>query len=168
MPRYHANVSATRPPVLPGRAVRCITLVLALEAQLPTGCQSRSTSPGRTSFSGARGAGRQWHSRRRGRARTTSVPSDVPVEAAGAVDAQTASTAPWKTLRTRFPQLPQASFIVMSLSKLSIQEMVQGRSKSFSFSPLLLSIFSTSEHPGLRAEPLTTPTDTKLPKHEHF
>ena len=33
----------------------------------------------------------------------------LPMEAAGAVDAKNASTAPWKTLRTRFPQLPQAS-----------------------------------------------------------
>jgi hypothetical protein len=32
-----------------------------------------------------------------------------PVEAAGAVDAQGASTAPWKTSKARFPQLPQAS-----------------------------------------------------------
>jgi len=32
-----------------------------------------------------------------------------PVEAAGAVDAKHAPTAPWKTHRTRFPQLPQAS-----------------------------------------------------------
>src|SRR5262245_6998662 len=32
-----------------------------------------------------------------------------PVEAAGAVDAKTASTAPWKTHKPRFPQLPQAS-----------------------------------------------------------
>jgi len=32
-----------------------------------------------------------------------------PVEAAGAVDAKNAPTAPWKTHRTRFPQLPQAS-----------------------------------------------------------
>jgi hypothetical protein len=32
-----------------------------------------------------------------------------PMEAAGAVDANNASTAPWKTRRTRFPQLPQAS-----------------------------------------------------------
>jgi transposase len=32
-----------------------------------------------------------------------------PVEAAGAVDAQNASTAPWKTHHARFPQLPQAS-----------------------------------------------------------
>jgi transposase len=32
-----------------------------------------------------------------------------PVEAAGAVDAKTASTAPWKTPKARFPQLPQAS-----------------------------------------------------------
>src|SRR4051812_15273048 len=31
------------------------------------------------------------------------------MEAAGAVDAQNAPTAPWKTHRTRFPQLPQAS-----------------------------------------------------------
>jgi transposase len=32
-----------------------------------------------------------------------------PMEAAGAVDAKTASTAPWKTRKPRFPQLPQAS-----------------------------------------------------------
>ncbi len=32
-----------------------------------------------------------------------------PVEAAGAVDAKTASTAPWKTHSARFPQLPQAA-----------------------------------------------------------
>jgi transposase len=32
-----------------------------------------------------------------------------PVEAAGAVDAKNAPTAPWKTRRTRFPQLPHAS-----------------------------------------------------------
>jgi transposase len=32
-----------------------------------------------------------------------------PMEAAGAVDAKDAPTAPWKTPRTRFPQLPQAS-----------------------------------------------------------
>jgi hypothetical protein len=31
-----------------------------------------------------------------------------PVEAAGAVDAKNAPTAPWKTQRARFPQLPQA------------------------------------------------------------
>jgi transposase len=31
-----------------------------------------------------------------------------PVEAAGAVDAKNAPTAPWKTPKTRFPQLPQA------------------------------------------------------------
>ena len=32
-----------------------------------------------------------------------------PVEAAGAVDAKNASTAPWRTPKARFPQLPQAS-----------------------------------------------------------
>jgi transposase len=32
-----------------------------------------------------------------------------PVEAAGAVDAKNAPTAPWKTPKPRFPQLPQAS-----------------------------------------------------------
>ena len=32
-----------------------------------------------------------------------------PMEAAGAVDAKSASTAPWKTHKARFPQLPQAS-----------------------------------------------------------
>jgi transposase len=33
-----------------------------------------------------------------------------PMEAAGAVDAKSASTAPWKTQKPRFPQLPQASW----------------------------------------------------------
>lgn len=33
----------------------------------------------------------------------------APVEAAGAVDAKNAPTAPWKTQRARFPQLPQSS-----------------------------------------------------------
>ena len=34
------------------------------------------------------------------------------MEAAGAVDAQNAPTAPWKTHRTGFPQLPQAIIIL--------------------------------------------------------
>jgi hypothetical protein len=34
---------------------------------------------------------------------------DVPLEAAGAMDAKGASTAPWKTQNPRFPQLPQAT-----------------------------------------------------------
>jgi hypothetical protein len=33
----------------------------------------------------------------------------TPMEAAGAVDAKHAPTAPWKTQKARFPQLPQAS-----------------------------------------------------------
>jgi transposase len=33
----------------------------------------------------------------------------TPLEAAGAVDAKNAPTAPWKTQKARFPQLPQAS-----------------------------------------------------------
>jgi hypothetical protein len=41
-----------------------------------------------------------------GRDARTATP---PMEAAGAVDAKSAPTAPWKTPRTRFPQLPQAS-----------------------------------------------------------
>ena len=41
----------------------------------------------------------------RGRDSRTATP---PMEAAGAVDAKSAPTAPWKTPRTRFPQLPQA------------------------------------------------------------
>jgi transposase len=35
-----------------------------------------------------------------------------PVEAAGAVDAKIAPTAPWKTHKPRFPQLPQASLSI--------------------------------------------------------
>jgi hypothetical protein len=34
------------------------------------------------------------------------------MEAAGAVDAKNAPTAPWKTHRTDFPQLPQAIIIL--------------------------------------------------------
>jgi transposase len=52
--------------------------------------------------------------RRLGRYTATAAGRDVrtaipPMEAAGAVDAKSAPTAPWKTPRTRFPQLPQAS-----------------------------------------------------------
>ena len=50
-----------------------------------------------------------------------SAPSAVPLEAAGAVDAQTASTAPWKTLRTRFPQLPTGIIPRYVIEQLSIQ-----------------------------------------------
>ena len=58
------------PSAWPGRPVIRITPVLALEAQLPTGCRSRSTPPGRRSTRGARSAGLVRHSRRGGRART--------------------------------------------------------------------------------------------------
>ena len=65
------RTSPTRaPPFSLGRPVSRITLVLALEAQLPTGCHSRSTSSGRTSPQGARRAAGRWHSRRGGRARS--------------------------------------------------------------------------------------------------
>jgi transposase len=52
--------------------------------------------------------------RRLGRYAATAAGRDTrtatpPTEAAGAVDAKNAPTAPWKTPRTRFPQLPQAS-----------------------------------------------------------
>ena len=57
IPTNHSNVSATAISFLPDRPVSRITLVLALEARLPTGCHSRSTSPGRKSLRGARGAG---------------------------------------------------------------------------------------------------------------
>ena len=40
------------------------------------------------------------------------VAAKPAVEAAGAVDAQNAPTAPWKTQRTRFPQLPPPSFFI--------------------------------------------------------
>jgi hypothetical protein len=36
-----------------------------------------------------------------------------PMEAAGAVDAQNAPTAPWKTHRAGFPQLPQAIIVLV-------------------------------------------------------
>src|SRR5688500_15733442 len=39
------------------------------------------------------------------------------MEAAGAVDAQNAPTAPWKTHRTRFPQLPQAVLLVLNSTR---------------------------------------------------
>jgi transposase len=52
--------------------------------------------------------------RRLGRYAATAAGRDArtatpPMEAAGAVDAKSAPTAPWKTPRTRFPQLPQPS-----------------------------------------------------------
>ena len=108
-PGYHANVSDTRSPFSPGRAVSCITLVLALEAQLPTGCHSRSTRRGASLALALEAQGTNRHSRRGGRARRIVSSSHASVEAAGAVDAQNASTAPWKTHRARFPQLPQTS-----------------------------------------------------------
>jgi hypothetical protein len=37
------------------------------------------------------------------------------LEAAGAVDAQNASTAPWKTKMTGFPQLPQGIIFISTL-----------------------------------------------------
>jgi transposase len=58
-------------------------------------------------WAGARRLGQYPAVRERPRDRRTAV---QPVEAAGAVDAKNASTAPWKTHRTRFPQLPQAFF----------------------------------------------------------
>jgi transposase len=56
-------------------------------------------------WNGARRLGHYPAMFERPRDRRTAV---QPVEAAGAVDAKNASTAPWKTHRTRFPQLPQA------------------------------------------------------------
>jgi transposase len=57
-------------------------------------------------WSAARRLGRYPAVVERPRDRRTAVP---PVEAAGAVDAKNAPTAPWKTQSARFPQLPQAS-----------------------------------------------------------
>jgi transposase len=57
-------------------------------------------------WSGARRLGHYPAVLERPRDRRTAV---EPVAAAGAVDAKTAPTAPWKTHRARFPQLPQAS-----------------------------------------------------------
>ena len=56
-------------------------------------------------WSGARRLGR-YPAVERPRDRRTAV---RPLEAAGAVDAKNAPTAPWKTQKARFPQLPQAS-----------------------------------------------------------
>ena len=55
---------------------------------------------------GARRLGRYPAVVERPRDRRTAV---RPLEAAGAVDAKNAPTAPWKTQKARFPQLPQAS-----------------------------------------------------------
>lgn len=55
---------------------------------------------------GARRLGQYPGGPARPRDRRTAV---QPVEAAGAVDAKNAPTAPWKTPKARFPQLPQAS-----------------------------------------------------------
>jgi hypothetical protein len=57
-------------------------------------------------WSGPRRLGHYPATPERPRDRRTAV---RPMEAAGAVDAKTASTAPWKTPKPRFPQLPQAS-----------------------------------------------------------
>jgi transposase len=57
-------------------------------------------------WNGARRLGHYPAVLERPRDRRTAV---QPVEAAGAVDAKTAPTAPWKTPKARFPQLPQAS-----------------------------------------------------------
>jgi transposase len=57
-------------------------------------------------WSAARRLGRYPAVLERPRDRRTAV---QPVEAAGAVDAKNAPTAPWKTHRARFPQLPPAS-----------------------------------------------------------
>jgi hypothetical protein len=57
-------------------------------------------------WAGARRMGQYPAVAERPRDRRTAV---QPVEAAGAVDAKNASTAPWKTPKARFPQLPQAS-----------------------------------------------------------
>lgn len=57
-------------------------------------------------WSGARRLGHYPAVLERPRDRRTAV---QPVDAAGAVDAKSAPTAPWKTPKPRFPQLPQAS-----------------------------------------------------------
>jgi transposase len=57
-------------------------------------------------WNGARQLGHYAAVLERPRDRRTAV---QPVEAAGAVGAKNASTAPWKTHKARFPQLPQAS-----------------------------------------------------------
>jgi hypothetical protein len=57
-------------------------------------------------WAGARRLGHYPAVLERPRDRRTAV---QPVEAAGAVDAKPAPTAPWKTPRARFPHLPQAS-----------------------------------------------------------
>ena len=57
-------------------------------------------------WTGARQLGQYPMVRERPRDRRTAV---QPVEAAGPVDAKNAPTAPWKTHKPRFPQLPQAS-----------------------------------------------------------
>ena len=59
-----------------------------------------------TIWSGARRLGHYPTVLERPRDRRTAV---GPLEAAGAVGAKNAPTAPWKTPKTRFPQLPQAS-----------------------------------------------------------
>lgn len=57
-------------------------------------------------WSGTRRLGQYPALLERPRDRRIAVP---PMDAAGAVDAKNASTAPWKTHNARFPQLPQAS-----------------------------------------------------------
>jgi transposase len=86
-------------------------------------CLQLAKQPGRRTCAGLRVTVRRhlngehsiWRGPRRlGRYTVTALGRDArtatpPMEAAGAVDAKSAPTAPWKTPRTRFPQLPQAS-----------------------------------------------------------
>src|SRR5690606_32641298 len=89
-PTNHSNLSDTLAPFGSGHSVKRITLVLALEAQLPTGCHSRSTPPGHKSRPGACRAGRVRCSRRGGRIENVNRRIDLPasVEAARTLDAE--------------------------------------------------------------------------------
>jgi len=62
------------------------------------------------------------------------------VEAAGAVDAKNAPTAPWKTPRTRFPQLPQGPTVNRVLPMLPVNFVTYLPGRSYGLSWLIVFI----------------------------
>jgi hypothetical protein len=60
------------------------------------------------------------------------------MEAAGAVDAKNAPTAPWKTHRTDFPQLPQAIIILATEREVTARLCHSGDREALSLRPTLL------------------------------
>ena len=98
MPRNHSNVSDTRCSFLT-RPCRELHHPCTGARGATSHWMSLTVHPVEAQVSAWRSRRRHgWHSRRGGRARSSSYcGSHASVEAAGAVDAQNASTAPWKT-----------------------------------------------------------------------